>query len=171
MPSHLCCSSVISAMKHFTLCAFHQELGDGHYFINHPGLVINKPIKFVGDENEPAHVVLEMSGEIVWKSSGGWMEGVTIRRPRISTGVTPNTEILRIEAGGRLDMFHCVFDNRGSIGNCVSVSGGAGGRWEKASINGGSRGKSGLLIEKNAKVELIDVSICKAEHIFVCDSR
>ena len=170
-----CCSSVISAgfilTKNFTLCAFHQELGDGHYFINDPGLVINKPIKFVGDENEPAHVVLEMSGEIVWKSSGGWMEGVTIRRPRISTGVTPNTEILRIEAGGRLDMFHCVFDNRGSIGNCVSVSGGAGVRWEKASINGGSRGKSGLLIEQNAKVELIDVSICKDEHIFVCDSR
>lgn len=135
-------------------------MGDGHYFINEPGLVIEKPIKFVGDENEPAHVVLEMSGEMVWKSSGGWMEGITIRRPRISTGVTPNTEILRIEAGASLDMFNCVFDNRGCIGNCVSISGGgAGGRWEKASINGGSRDYSGLLIEKNAKVVITDVSI------------
>ncbi len=88
------------------------------------------------------------------------MEGITIRRPRISTGVTPNTEILRIEAGASLDMFNCVFDNRGCIGNCVSISGGgAGGRWEKASINGGSRDYSGLLIEKNAKVVITDVSI------------
>ncbi len=147
-------------------------MGDGHYFINEPGLVVNKPIKFVGDENEPAHVVLEMSGEMLWESSGGWMEGITIRRPRISMGMTHNTEILRIEAGARLDMFNCVFDNRGSIGNCVSVmSDGAGGRWEKATINGGSRDYSGLLIEKNAKVELIDVSICKAEHISVCNAR
>jgi hypothetical protein len=135
-------------------------LGDGHYFVNEPGLVIDKPIKFVGDENEPAHVVLEMSGELVWKSSGGWMEGITIRRPRISTGITPITEILRIEASARLDLFNCVFNNRGSMGNCVSISGGgAGGRWEKASINGGSRDCSGLLIKKNANVEIIDVSI------------
>ncbi len=97
--------------------------------------------------------------------------GVTIQRPRISMGVTPNTEILRNEVGRCLDMFHCVFDNMGSIGNYVSVSGGAGARWEIASINGSSRGKSGLLIEQNTKVELIDVRICKNEHIFVCDSR
>jgi len=136
------------------------ELGDGHYFINDPGLVVNKPVKFVGDENEPAHVILELSGEIVWKSRGGWMEGITIRRPRIATGVTPSNEILRIEHGGCLDMFHCAFDNRGSIGNCISVRGDAGGRWEKAIINGGSSGKSGLMIETNGKVELIDAIIC-----------
>lgn len=135
-----------------------KELGDGHYFINDPGLVVDKPIKFVGDEHEPAHVILELSGEIVWKSSGGWMEGITIRRPRIATGVTPANEILRLESGGRVDMFHCEFDNRGSIGNCVSVSSDAGGRWEQASITGGSRGYSGLCVRDGAKLELVDVS-------------
>ncbi|KAL3811882.1 hypothetical protein ACHAXA_005548 [Cyclostephanos tholiformis] len=136
------------------------------------GLVVNKPIKFVGDENEPAHVVLEMSGEMLWESSGGWMEGITIRRPRISMGMTHNTEILRIEAGARLDMFNCVFDNRGSIGNCVSVmSDGAGGRWEKATINGGSRDYSGLLIEKNAKVELIDCCICENDGVGITHGK
>lgn len=134
-------------------------MGDGHYFINDSGLVIDKPLRIVGDENDPAHVVLEMSGKIVWKSCGGWMEGITIRRPRISTGVTPNSEILRLE--GRVDMFHCVFDNRGSSGNCVSVRSGGVGRWERASINGASRDKHGLLIEKDAKLELLDVSVAK----------
>eukprot|EP00578_Thalassiosira_sp_NH16_P013954 CAMPEP_0181124830 /NCGR_PEP_ID=MMETSP1071-20121207/26704_1 /TAXON_ID=35127 /ORGANISM="Thalassiosira sp., Strain NH16" /LENGTH=1058 /DNA_ID=CAMNT_0023210189 /DNA_START=205 /DNA_END=3381 /DNA_ORIENTATION=+ len=132
------------------------ELGDGHYFINDPGLVINKPVKFVGDEHDPSHVVLELSGEIAWKSPGGWMEGITIRRPRIAMGVIPTSEILRIEHGARLDMFHCIFDNRGSIGNCISVGCDASGRWERIHINGGSKGKSGILIEKNGKVELID---------------
>ena len=133
-------------------------MGDGHYFINDPGLVINKPVKFVGDEHDPSHVVLELSGEIAWKSPGGWMEGITIRRPRIAVGVIPTNEILRIEHGARLDMFHCIFDNRGSIGNCISIGCDASGRWERIHINGGSKGKSGILIEKNGKVELIDVS-------------
>jgi len=126
--------------------------------VNDPGLLVKSPVKIVGDENEPAHVILEMSGEIVWKAVGGWMEGVTIRRPRIATGVTPSNQILRIE-GGRLNMYNCVFDNRGSAGNCVLVSGNnAGGSWEKASIKGGSHNKSGLLVENGASIELIDVS-------------
>ena len=101
-----------------------------------------------------------MSGEIVWKSTGGWMEGITIRRPKIVTVFSPNNEILRIESGGRLNVFHCVFDNHGSIGNCVSMVGSNyGGRWEKTSITGGSTNKSGLHIEKNARAELIDVSV------------
>ena len=119
--------------------------------------MVDKPIKFVGDEHEPAHVIIELSGEIILKSSGGWMEGITIRRPRIATH-TPRSEILRIESGGRLDMFHCVFDNRGSIANCVSVGSNAGGRWENTSIHADLNGKHGLFIDKNAKVELLDVS-------------
>ena len=102
-------------------------------------------------------MILELSGEIVWKSQGGWIEGITIRRPRIATGATPNNEILRVESGGRLDMFNCLLDNRGSIGNCVSCD--SGGRWEKIGITGASRNNNGLFLKKNAKVELIDVSI------------
>ena len=138
---------------------FFLELGDGHYFIHDPALIIEKKIRFVGDEHEPAHVVVELSGEINWKANGGWMEGITIRRPRIATGATPNKDILRIDSDGRLNMYNCVFDNRGSIGNCISVGSCAtGSEWEKTTIIGGSRENSGLLVEKNAKVELIEVS-------------
>ncbi len=134
------------------------ELGDGHYFINDPGLVVNSPVRIVGDENEPAHVILEMSGELVWKARGGWMEGVTIRRPRIAAGGTPSNQIMRVD-GGRLNIFNCVFDNSGSIGQCVSVNGNkAGGSWERAIIKGGSQDKSGLVAESGACVQLIGVS-------------
>jgi len=136
----------------------YQELGDGHYFIN-DGLLIDKPIKFVGDEDEPSHVILELSGTIVWKSYGGWMEGMTIRRSSLAKAVSHKNEILRIDSGGRLDVFNCVFDNRGCIGNCTSIGIDARARWEKAVISGGSEDSCGLRIGKNAKVQLIDVSV------------
>ena len=79
-----------------------EELGDGHYFINDPGLMINKPIKFVGDEHDPSQVVLELSGDINWNASGGWIEGITVRRSSITTQMTQNNEILRIGLGGRV---------------------------------------------------------------------
>ena len=79
-----------------------EELGDGHYFINDPGLMINKPIKFVGDEHDPSQVVLELSGDINWNASGGWIEGITVRRSSITTRMTQNNEILRIGLGVRV---------------------------------------------------------------------
>eukprot|EP00804_Cyclotella_cryptica_P000370 CCRYP_008690-RB/>CCRYP_008690-RB protein AED:0.12 eAED:0.19 QI:0/0.90/0.83/1/0.90/0.91/12/164/2166 len=136
------------------------ELGDGHYWINDPGLEINVPIRFLGDEDDPSHVILELSGEIVWKAKGGWMEGITVRRPKLVTGGTPANEVLRLDEGGRLDIWHCVFDNRGNIGNCVSVAGfEAGGNWERVSIHGGSDGCSGLLVGQSARLQLIDCDI------------
>jgi hypothetical protein len=136
-----------------------SELGDGHYWINDPGLVIDFPLRFLGDEDDPSHVVLELSGEIIWKAKGGWMEGIMIRRPKLVTGIAPSYQVMRIEQGGKLDVWHCIFDNRGSIGNCVSVSGiGAGGTWERLSINGASEEFSGLLVGQNASLHLLDVS-------------
>ena len=86
------------------------------------------------------------------------MEGITVRRPRIVTGAAANSNMMRIESGGRLDMFHCIFDN-GNAGPCISVAGNAGGEWEKVSV-AGSRGRSGLRLAPNAKVKLVDVSGC-----------
>jgi hypothetical protein len=135
------------------------ELGDGHYWINDPGLMVDIPIKFVGDEEDPSHVVLELSGEISWKAAGGWMEGITVRRPKMISGASPKNDLLRIESGGRLDVYHCVFDNRGSVGNCVSMTGtGSGGHWVKATLQGASRDCSGLFVGQYACAELIDVS-------------
>eukprot|EP01082_Thalassiosira_pseudonana_P006045 g5467.t1 g5467 contig2:591837-593116(+) len=137
------------------------ELGDGHYWINDPGLMVDIPIKFVGDEEDPSHVVLELSGEISWKAAGGWMEGITVRRPKMISGASPKNDLLRIESGGRLDVYHCVFDNRGSVGNCVSMTGtGSGGHWVKATLQGASRDCSGLFVGQYACAELIDCNIC-----------
>ena len=136
------------------------ELGDGHYWIQ-DGLIVNIPVKIVGDEFDPSHVVIELSGEISWNSNGGWMEGVTIRRPRIVTGLATTNDILRIQSGGRLNLFHCIFDNQGSLGNVVSMVGSnSGGRWKKASIVGGSTNKSGLLLDEKACAELTDSAVC-----------
>ena len=156
MPNHFCTLSdaIEAAQPGNTI-----ELGDGHYFINDPGLLVEKPIRLVGDENEPGHVILELRGEIVWKSRG-WMEGLTIRRSRIaSTGPTPNKDILRIESGGRLDMYKCNLDNRGSIGNCISVDSNASGNWESIVVAGASRDHSAILIKNGGRVELTSSSI------------
>lgn len=132
---------------------------------------MNSPVRIVGDENEPAHVILEMSGEIVWKARGGWMEGITIRRPRIATGGTPSNQIMRID-GGRLNMYNCVFDNTGNIGNCISVSGSkSGGSWEKAIIKGGSQNKCGLFVENGACIQVIDVSVEIIQCVFLVDKN
>ena len=120
--------------------------------------MVDRPIRIVGDENEPAHVILELSGEVVWNTRGGWMEGVTIRRPRIATGGAPLKEIMRVESG-RLNMYNCVFDNSGCLGNCIHVCGkNSGGIWEKAIIKGASQDKSGILVESGTHLQLIDVS-------------
>jgi len=135
------------------------ELGDGHYWVQYPGLVVDIPLRIIGDEVDPSHVVVELSGDILWKNCG-WMEGVTIRRPRIATGIASKSDILRIESGGRLDLFHCIFDNHGSFGNTVSMIGNnSGGRWKKASISGGDKSKSGLLLDDNAFAEFTDCEI------------
>ena len=78
------------------------------------------------------------------------MEGVTICRSSLAKGSSRDNEILRIDSGGRLDVFNCVFDNRGSIGNCVSIGTNAKARWERARISGG------LFCDDSAKVSLND---------------
>jgi hypothetical protein len=149
----------LSVGQPFLLTSLVSELGDGHYWVNDPGLVIDIPLRFLGDEDDPSHVVVELSGELVWKAKGGWMEGVMIRRPKLVSGTTPTNEVMRIEQGGRLDIWHCVLDNRSSIGNCVSVHGtGAGGLWEKLSVHGASECCSGILVDQSANLHLVDVS-------------
>jgi hypothetical protein len=64
------------------------ELGVGHNWVK--DLTINFPLCFVGDENDPSHVAIELSGSICWTGSGGWIEGVTIRRPRLSNDFNNN---------------------------------------------------------------------------------
>jgi len=90
------------------------ELGDGHYWLNSPEIVIDFPLKIVGDEKDPSHVVLELCGTITWKASIGWMEGVTLRRPKITTVQQGEDHklLLDLKEKCKLHMENCVIGDR-----------------------------------------------------------
>lgn len=139
------------------------EFSDGHYWINEPGITVNFPLKFVGDENDPSHVIWEMSGTIVWKAKGGWMEGITARRPKMASECNHGCEILRLEGEGRFDMAHNVFDNDGGSENVVSFVNGTGhkGTWEDVVVKGAPENCSGMHFEGGAILNLNKVSFTR----------
>jgi hypothetical protein len=135
----------------------HIELADGHYWVKDPGLVFDKALKLVGDEHNPANVVIEMSGAVKWTGKGGWIEGITFRRPKISTGTIPSCVMLQIEGEGRVDVVHSVFDNEGSTGAVVAASGsGPKGCWHDVVVRNG--GSNGIELEGQVRLELTKVS-------------
>lgn len=112
------------------------------------------PVRFVGDENNAANVVVEMSGTLCWKGATGWMEGITFRRPKIASGEPSSSPILSLDGIGKIDMIQCIFDNRGGRGDVIKASGsGKKGSWESVAIKGGDVGvavgeTAELLLEK-----------------------
>jgi hypothetical protein len=136
------------------------ELADGHYWVNEPGLSFDKPLKLVGDENNAANVVIEMSGSLEWKAKGGWIEGVTFRRPKMSTGVPISLPMLNMTGEAKMDMINCVFDNDGSTGSVVTISGsGSKGCWNDIIVRNG--GSNGIEMEGEVTLELKKVSCCQ----------
>lgn len=118
------------------------ELSDGHYWVSDAGLSFTKPLKLIGDEYNPSNVVIELSGSVSWTGHGGLIEGVTLRRPKLSSGEPSSWPILKIENKGRVDVVDSIFDNEGSFGSVVVASGtGSKGRWNNVIIrNGGANG-------------------------------
>ena len=130
------------------------ELGDGHYWVNDPGIIIDKPLRFVGDENNPANVVIEMSGSVQCTAKGGWIEGITFRRPKMSSGKDlPSFPMLELKEFGNINMVHSVFDNDGSTGPVGHLSGsGNKGLWQNVVFRNG--GSAGIFIDGGNKVEV-----------------
>jgi hypothetical protein len=130
------------------------ELGDGHYWANED-VVVDHPIRLVGDEHNPSNVVIEMSGTLIWKASGGFCEGITFRRPKLTAGDA--RELLRLESGSRLDLVESVLDNEGANGDVVIVRGVATkGNWRNLAIRGGT---GGLVVEDGAHLSLTEVRL------------
>lgn len=99
------------------------ELGDGHYWVTED-ISVNFPIRIVGDEHNPSHVIVEMSGSALdWRAPGGWIEGVTFRRPKLNASGDAVTRSLLSIQNGRLKLFQCAFDNKGSEGKAIIISG------------------------------------------------
>lgn len=114
------------------------------------------PLRFIGDEDIPSNVIIEMSGTIVWRAGGGLFEGVTFRRPKMSSGERSSRELLRVERKGKLHMTQSVFDNEGSSGNVVTLFGpGNKGHWDNVSVQ---QGAFGISLQNGARLELLKVS-------------
>lgn len=86
-------------------------------------------MRIVGDEKDPSHVILELCGTITWKGSIGWIEGVTLRRPKIAAQLEEDQKLLDLKANCKLHMENCVIDGYSmnepkaeqNRNNCVEV--------------------------------------------------
>jgi len=86
------------------------ELGDGHYWLNNPKIVIDFPLRIVGDEKDPSHVILELCGTIVWACAKGWLEGLTFRRPKITNQLKKDDKLLDLKGNCKVHMENCVIN-------------------------------------------------------------
>lgn len=91
------------------------EFSDGHYWVNED-LTVDIPLRLVGDEHRPSNVIIEMNNGccITWKGTGGWIEGITFRRPQIASAKPVSQPILRVESQGKLHMYQSAINNEGS---------------------------------------------------------
>jgi hypothetical protein len=120
-------------------------------------MVVTMPLRLIGDEHNPSNVTIEMSGTIVWSAVGGFFEGVTFRRPKLSSGAIESIEMLRLEPRGKLDVFNSVFDNEGSRANAVTMVGpGVKGRWESVLVR---HGEVGISLQIGSCLEIVKVRI------------
>jgi hypothetical protein len=94
--------------------------------------VVTFPLRFIGDEHNPANVVVEMSGTIQWSAPGGYFEGMMWRRPAMQaeTTDTDSSVLPMLSIGGGDDgdavvagvkLMHSVLDNNGTNGAVVTV--------------------------------------------------
>lgn len=143
----------------YTLTRLFPELGDGHYWVSEPGLTVAFPLRFVGDEHDPSHVVIELSGSIRWQAKKGWIEGITFRRPRLSKEGSLAPEIICVEGGGRVDIFNSILNNEGSLKSPAIVRGvDSKGTWRSVKLRG-AMASPGLVLEDRADVELQNCTV------------
>jgi hypothetical protein len=116
-------------------------------------------LKIVGDEKDPSHVVIEANDSIVWKGLNGWVEGVTFRRPRISTDIeVQNRDVFRVKSSCSIHMAHCVL--KGSVGS------------QRTFLNGRvtSQMTGGVSVSENGNISMHGVSfsfmICSTYNLY-----
>ena len=88
------------------------ELGDGHYWINDPEVHVDVPLRIIGDEKDPNHVVVELSGTVIWKAIGGLIEGVTFRRPKISSTDLNEKSLMKLVPPGKHELVSSLIIDR-----------------------------------------------------------
>ena len=119
---------------------------------------MEKPIRLVGDENNPSNVVVEISGSLQWSAKGGWIEGITFRRPKLLSRAAASSPMVKIVGDGRIDVIQSVFDNAGSTGHAVVLSGhGNKGNWDGVTIRNG--GQTGVFLSGDIRFRLTSSSV------------
>lgn len=142
-----------------------SELGDGHYWVSSE-LLMDIPLRLIGDEHNPSNVVVEVSGSIVWRAQSGFVEGVTFRRPKLSSDDSESIELLSVVGSGSVDIVQSVFDNQGSQANVVVARGiGRKGKWESCLFQNGGRG---IALQEKAHLEIHKVRILSSLSFVQC---
>jgi len=138
------------------------ELGDGHYWINDPLISVDIPLRIIGDEHDPSHVVIETCGTINWKGKKGFIEGCMFRRPKMSSSESGSLrQLLCIEQNAKIDIVHCVFDNDGSNSTACILGSGFKGRWEDVTVKSAGCDGSGIELIGDSKLLLVQCQILK----------
>lgn len=113
--------------------------------MNDQNIVVDYPLRIIGDEKDPSHVVVEVSGTIQWKAPSGFIEGVTFRKPRINSRLDDIPNMLEVSGG--LILTHSVVE--GNFGNAVN-----GIQIRTKCLNG-----NGIVLKDNASLTMKEVSI------------
>ncbi|KAJ8605217.1 hypothetical protein CTAYLR_000458 [Chrysophaeum taylorii] len=94
-------------------------LGAGHYWEDADDLLVDKAIRILGDQEEPARCVVELGGALRWRATSGALVGLTLRRPRASRAATA---AVVVEHAGRLCAARVCVDNEGAGGAAFVVA-------------------------------------------------
>ena len=111
--------------------------------MNEKVVEINFPLRIIGDEKDPSHVVIEVSGSIYWNSSCGYIEGVTLRRPRISSSSHEVLDVLNVAENGQVTLNQCVIE--ANVGSKESLS-------NKTYLN-----RNGIVVNENGRLTMLEV--------------
>jgi hypothetical protein len=135
------------------------EFADGHFFHN-TDLLVDVPLRFIGDEHNPANVVVEMSGTTQWKAPGGYIEGMLWRRPAMQaeTSLRPMLSLIgsnREAETAAVKIVHSVLDNNGTDGAVVTVAASSVFRGVDSVIQNGAVGVS--VVGRAARLDLTKV--------------
>ena len=123
--------------------------------MNDPELVVHCPLRIIGDEKDPSHVVIEVSGSIIWDCRSGYIEGITLRRPRIASSGNSGSgsqgglsDVLQIGIGGKVIMAQCAIEGNVGGGNKEVLSNN-----NSSCLNG-----NGIVVKDNGHLIMIEVS-------------
>mmetsp|Transcript_1470 Transcript_1470/g.2855 ORF Transcript_1470/g.2855 Transcript_1470/m.2855 type:complete len:94 (-) Transcript_1470:146-427(-) len=86
---------------------------------------------------------------IEWKAKGGWIEGITFRRPQIASSKLITQPLIRLQSHSKMHMYSCTIDNEGSEhGVALETLSGSRTKLEDVSVRAGTIDAAGGSLER-----------------------